>query len=242
MKLWLKRAAAIVLVAAGVILLYRHGKQLLDWPHLYPDLSKAGKANLVYLILTAFFAAMAWISAAYLLLNCEKPILHFLIPAAAFVLLMFLDSFTLTQAVGEIPCSYTSSLKDCREEFDDRSFLVDGRILYPQTPAGELTAYAHYEKGDALAESLTRSYEQEDFIREASRLQTLNISVFRPPQDPREREVLCYQLEQRGTVWQVLVVPKTKSVTYSRFCCPEQLPDFAPQPAAPEQTGRANAS
>ena len=57
-----------------------------------------------------------------------------------------------------------------------------------------------------------------------------------PAQDPREREVLCYQLEQGGILWQVLVVPKTKTVTYSRFRLPERLPSFAPQPTEREET------
>ena len=238
MKLWFKRALAFALVAAGVFALLRHGKQLLDWPHLYPDLGRLGKENIVCLVLLVFALAMAWISAAYLLLNCEKSFPHFLIPAAAFALLTLGAYAAMTRAVGEIPCSYTDAIASCREEFDEKSFRVDGRALYPQTPLGKLSAYARYEKGEALAESITRSYEQEDFIAEVSRLQMLNVPSFRPPQDPREREVLCYQVDRGGAVWQVLVVPKTKTVTYSRFCQPEQIPDFAPQPSVPETENR----
>ncbi len=234
MKLWIKRAAALVLIAVGALLLFHHGKQLLDWPHLYPDLGQMSKENLIFLALTLFTLAMAWIAGAYLLLNCEKGIVHFLIPAAALALLLFVCSLAMTKAVGDVPCTYTTSLASCREEFDAHDFRVDGRSLYPAEPEGELTAYARYEKGNVLAESLTRTYEQEDFMSESARLRTLNVYVFRPPQDYRDREILCYQVEQSGTLWQVLVVPKTKTVTYSRFRLTDSLPTFAPQPAERE--------
>ena len=230
MKLWIKRALALVLIAVGAVLLFRHGKELLNWPHLYPDLGEMSKQNLIYLALTLFTLAMAWIAGAYLLLNCQKGIVHFLVPAAAFALLVFVCSLTMTEAVGTIPCTYTSALASCREDFDDREFRVDGRPLYPAEPKGELTAYARYEKGDVLAESLTRTYEQEDFISESTRLKNLNVYVFRPPQDYREREILCYQVDRGNMLWQVLVVPKTKTVTYSRFRLADSLPAFAPQP------------
>ena len=234
MKLWIKRAAALILIIGGAVLLFRHGKQLLDWPHLYPDRDQIHMKNIVYLGLTLFTVAMAWISASYLLLNCDKKIVHFLVPAAAFALLIFVSSLTMTRAVGEIPCTYTASLASCRDEFDPRNFRVDGRPLYPINPGGELTDYVRFEKGNVLAETVTRSFDQEGFISESARLRTLSVSAFRPPQDPREREVLCYQLEQGGILWQVLVVPKTKTVTYSRFRFPDRLPSFAPQPAEPE--------
>ncbi len=234
MKLWIKRAAALVLIIAGAVLLIRHGKQLLDWPHLYPDRDQIHMGNLFFLGLTLFTVAMAWISASYLLLNCEKRIVHFLVPAAAFALLVFVSSLTMTRAGGEIPCTYTASLTACRDEFDPQDFRVNGKLLYPINPGGELTNYARFEKDSVLAETVTRTFDQEGFISESSRLRTLGVSAFRPPQDPREREVLCYQLEQGGVLWQVLVVPKTKTVTYSRFRLPEQLPSFAPQPSEPE--------
>ena len=235
MKLWIKRGLAVALIAGAVILLFQHLRQLLDWPHLYPDLRMAGVKNLVFLALTLLAVALAWISASYMLLNCEKKILHFLIPAAVFALLIFAARFSLTRVVGEIPCSFTDSLASCREEFDDESFRVEGRPLYPLFPSGELTSYARFEKGEVLADSIVRTYEPEQFVVEAARVRTLKLSSFRPPQDPREREVVCYQIEKNGTIWQVLVVPKTKTVTYSRFRCPEQLPTFAPQPQEREE-------
>ena len=234
MKLWIKRAAALILIIGGAVLLIRHGKQLLDWPHLYPDTGRIGLGNLVFFGLMLLAGALAWISGAYMLLNCEKGIVHFLIPAGAFALLMFLGSLCMTRAVGEIPCTYTSSLAACREEMESADFQVDGRPLYPVVPGGELTGYARYEKGNVLAETVTRTYDQEGFVNEADRLRTLNIAAFRPPQDYREREILCYEVEQGGILWQVLVVPKTKTVTYSRFRHPERLPSFAPQPTERE--------
>lgn len=235
MKLWFKRAVGLAMIAAALILLASHAKALLDWPHFYPDLGQVHLANLLFLALMLFALALAWISAAYLLLNCQKQILHFLIPAASFCLMIFVAWVSMTHAVGQIPCSYTDDPTACREEFRSGSFSVDGRALYPPFPSGELTSYARYEKGEVLAETLTRSYELEQFNAEAARVKALDLSVFRPEQDPREREVLCYQLVQGGTVWQVLVVPKTKTVTYSRFRHPEQLPSFAPQPSEEEQ-------
>ena len=230
MKIWIKRAAGLAIIAAGVVLFVRHVLGLLDWPHLYPDLRQFGLTNVLLLGLTLLLAAFAWIAGAYLLLNAEKKIPHQLIPAAAFIVLLTLAGLCATGAVGEIPCSYTTSLAACREEFDAGSFRVRGKPLYPGYAMGELTAYARYEKGEVLAESVTRTYDQEGFANEAARLEALRLSGFRFSQDPRERESTCYELRLGNSLWQVLLVPKTKTVTYSRFNGAEELPSFAPQP------------
>ena len=233
MKLWAKRIGAGLLVLAGVILYLSHLRQLLDWPHLYPDLGEFGTTNLLYLGLTLLLFGGAWISAAYLLLNTKLRMLRLLLPAAAFVLLLTLSGMCLTRGVGEIPCSYTSSLAACREEFDPASFRVRGKSLYQGFLTGELSAYAKYEKGEVLAESVTRSFDQDEFNGEAARLAALGLESFHPKQDTRERESSCYELRLGDTLWQVLVVPKTKTVTYSRFNRPDQLPSFAPHPTEP---------
>ena len=230
---WIKRILAAALVIAGAVLFVRHAAQLLDWPHLYPDLGELGKRNLLYLGLTLLTAAAAWISAAYLVLNAGGKALRLLLPAAAFVLLLTLSGLCFTEAVGEIPCTYTTSLASCREEFDPQSFRVRGTPLYPDLPQGELTDYARYEKGEVLAERIVRTYDQDGFTAEAARLARLGLSSFRPPQDPREREITCYELRLGDAVWQVLLVPKTKTVTYSRFNRADQLPSFTPQPTEP---------
>lgn len=230
MKIWIKRALGAALIVAGAVFFVRHILKLLDWPHLYPDLRELGLTNVLFLGLTLLLAALAWIAGAYLLLNAEKKIPHQLIPAAAFILLLTLAGLTATRAVGEIPCSYTTSLAACREEFDSGAFRVRGKPLYPGYPMGELTGYARYEKGEVLAESVTRTYEQDGFVNEAARLEALGISGFRFSQDPRERESTCYELRVGDSLWQVLLVPKTKTVTYSRFNRAEELPAFAPQP------------
>lgn len=236
MKRWAKRIGAAALVLAGVLLYLRHLLQLLDWPHLYPDLGQLSMTNILFLGLTLLLLGLAWISAAYLLLNTKLGVLRLLVPAAAFVLLLTLSGLCLTRGVGEIPCSYTKSLAVCREEFDPQSFRIRGRSLYQGFLTGELSGYAKYEKGEVLAEAVTRSFDQDEFNGEAARLANLGLDAFRPKQDPREREIVCYELRMGDTLWQVLVVPKTKSVTYSRFHLPERLPSFAPQPttAAPE--------
>lgn len=233
MKLWVKRVGSAVLVIAGLLLFLRHAKQLLSWPHLYPDLGQLGFSNLLFAGLTLLFAAFAWIAAAYLLLNARDRVLYLLVPAAAFVLLLTLSGLCMTQAVGEVPCSYTSSLAACREEFQERSFRVRGKPLYPVGPAGELTEYARYEKGDVLAETVTRSYDQEAFTEESRRLATLGVDATELFMDPRERPATLYELQLGDTLWQVLLVPKTKTVTYSRFNQAAQLPSFAPQPTQP---------
>jgi uncharacterized membrane protein YhdT len=229
-KIWIKRLAALALVLAGTGLLIRHAVELLDWPHLYPDLGQAGKENLLFFGLTLLAVAFAWIAAAYLLLNAEKGILHQLIPAAAFILLLTLGGLCLTRAVGEIPCTYTTALSSCREEFNGQTLRVRGTSLYPEEPAGELTDYARYEKGEVLAETVTRTYDQDGFALEAARLRSLGLDAFQPEQDTRERPITCYEVRVGDTLWQVLVVPKTKTVTYSRFNYPDRLPSFAPQP------------
>lgn len=236
MKTWIKRILAAALVLGGTALFVRHICQLLDWPHLYPDLSQFGKENLLFLGLTLLTAAFAYIAACYLLLNADGRILGLLVPTAAFVLLLTLSGYCVTRAVGEVPCSYTNSLAACREEFDEHSFRVRGKPLYPGYPMGKLTEYARYEKGEVLVESLTRTYDQEGFINESARLAAMDLPSFRPPQDPREREITCYEIRQGDTLWQVLVVPKTKTVTYSRFNFPDRLPSFAPQPTVPQTT------
>ena len=230
MNTWIKRAGAAVIVAAGVVLLIRHAARLLDWRHLYPDLGQIGLTNLIFLGLTLLALAFAWISAAYLLLNAKERILRLLLPAAAFILLMTLCGLCMTRAVGEIPCSYTSSLSACREEFDGQSFRVRGKPLYPESLNGELTAYARYEKGETLAETVTRSFDQDGFSAERDRLAALGLEGTQYFPDPRERPNTLYELRIGDTLWQVLLVPKTKTVTYSRFNCADELPGFAPQP------------
>jgi len=239
MKTWIKRILAAALVLAGAVLFIRHIRQLLDWPHLYPDLGQFGKENMLFLGLTLLTLCFSFIAAAYLLLNADGKVLGLLVPAAAFVLLLTLSGYCAGRAVGEMPCSYTSSLAACREEFDEHNFRVRGKPLYPGYPLGKLTGYARYEKGEVLAESLTRSYDQEGFVNESARLAAMELPSFRPPQDPREREVTCYELSLGDTLWQVLVVPKTKTVTYSRFNYPDQLPSFAPQPTQPQSSPAA---
>lgn len=234
MYTWLKRIGGAALVIAGLVLFVRHLRQLLDWTHLYPDLGRLSMSNILLLGLTLLFVAFAWIAGAYLLLNAEKPLPHQLIPAAAFVLLLTLGGLCLTGAVGEIPCSYTASLAAYREDFDPQSFRVRGHSLYPGYALGELTAYSRYEKGEALAESVTRSYDQDGFNAERSRLATLDVPSTEFYMDLRERPSTLYELRLGDTLWQVLLVPNTKTVTYSRFNCPEQLPSFAPQPTVPE--------
>ncbi len=236
MKLWAKRVGASALVLAGVVLYLRHLLQLLDWPHLYPDLSQFGKQNLLFLGLTLLLLGFAWIAACYLLLNTKLRILRLLLPAAAFVLLLTLSGLCLTRGVGEIPCSYTSSLAVCREEFDPAAFRVRGKSLYQGFLTGELSGYAKYEKGEVLAESVTRSFDQDEFTGEARRLAALGLESFRPASDSRERELTCYELRLGDLLWQVLLVPKTKTVTYSRFSRAAELPSFAPQPTEPAKT------
>ena len=240
MKTWIKRAGAGLIVALGAVLLLRHLAQLLNWKHLYPDLGKMGLSNLIFLGLSLLTLASAWISAAYLLLNAKERVLRLLIPAAAFVLLMTLCGFCMTRAVGEIPCSYTSSLSACREEFDSSSFRIRGISLYPERLSGELTDYARYEKGEVLAESVTRSYDQDSFTAERTRLAMLGLEGVQFSPDPRERPNTLYELRLGDSLWQVLLVPKTKTVVYSRFNCPDQLPGFAPQPTDQQQAAGLN--
>ena len=230
MNTWLKRIGGSVLVIAGVLLFVRHLLRLLDRPHLYPDMGRLSIGNILLLCLTLLFVALAWIAAAYLLLNTEKTIVLQLLPAAAFVLLLFLGGLCLTGAVGEIPCTYTDSLTAFREDFDAQNFRVRGKSLYPGYALGELTEYACYEKDEVLAETVTRSYDQDGFSAESVRLSNLAVPATEFYMDPRERPSTLYELRVGDTLWQVLLVPKTKTVTYSRFNCPEQLPGFAPQP------------
>ena len=235
MKTWIKRAGAVLLVAAGVVLLARHSLRLLDWKHLYPDLGQAGLGNLIFLALSLLTLAFAWIAAAYLVLNAGQRLLKLLIPAAAFILLMTLCGLCVTEAVGEVPCSYTSSLAACREELEPQSFRVRGKPLYPETLSGELTEYARYEKGAVLAETVTRSFDQDGFTAERDRLAALGLTGRTLYMDPRERPNTLYELRLGDTLWQVLLVPKTKTVTYSRFNQADKLPGFAPQPTEQPQ-------
>ncbi len=229
-KLWAKRLGAAVLTLAGVVVYLIHAAKLLDWPHLYPDLSKVHLSNLIFLALTLLTLAFAWISAAYLLLNAKQKVLYLLLPALAFAVLLGASGFCLTHAVGEIPCTYTTSLAVCKEEFRSEAFRVDRLSLYPRSPTGEITAYAHYEKGDVLAESVTRTYDVDSFAKESKRVKKLGLESFLPKQKLAARETVCYVLTQDADSWQILVVPRTKSVVYTRFRSAEAVPAFAPQP------------
>ena len=234
MNIWYKRAGGGLLVLAGLLLYVKHIHSLLDWPHLYPDLGKLGFGNVFFLGLTLVLAGFAWIAAAYLLLNAKERVLHLLIPAAAFAVLLLLSGVFATKAVGEIPCSNTGSLAAFREDFDSESFRVRGKSLYPGFPMGELTGYSRYEKGEALAESVVRSYDQDGFVNESSRLAALDVPGVQYVTDPRERPTTLYELQDGELLWQVLLEPKTKTVTYSRFNKVTQLPSFAPQPTQPQ--------
>ena len=189
----------------------------------------------VFLALSLLTLAFAWIAAAYLVLHAGQRVLKLLIPAAAFILLMTLCGLCVTEAVGEVPCSYTSSLAACREELGPQSFRVRGKPLYPETLSGELTEYARYEKGAVLAETVTRSFDQDGFTAERDRLAALGLTGRTLYMDPRERPNTLYELRLGDTLWQVLLVPKTKTVTYSRFNQADKLPGFAPQPTEQPQ-------
>ena len=237
MNVWYKRVGGAALVIAGLALYGKHIHSLLNWPHLYPDLGKLSFGNLFFLGLTLVLAAFAWIAAAYLLLNAKERILHLLIPAAAFGVLLLLSGFCAAKAVGDIPCTNTSSLAAFREDFDSESFRVRGKALYPGFPMGELTGYSRYEKGEVLAERVVRSYDQDGFANESSRLEALDVPGVRYVTDPRERPTTLYELRDGDLLWQVLLEPKNKTVSYSRFRLPEQLPSFAAQPT--EKPGNA---
>ena len=229
-KLWAKRLGAAALILAGVIVFLMHAAKLLDWPHLYPDVSKIHLKNLIFFALTLLALALAWISAAYLLLNAKQKLLYLLIPAVAFAVLVGASGLCLTYAVGEVPCTYTTSLAVCKEEFRSEPFRVERLSLYPRKPEGELTAYAHYEKGDVVAESVTRTYDVDSFAKESKRVKKLGLESFLPKQKLAARETVCYVLKQDADLWQILVVPRTKTVVYTRFHAAEELPSFAPQP------------
>lgn len=184
MNVWYKRVGGAALVIAGLALYGKHIHSLLNWPHLYPDLGKLSFGNLFFLGLTLVLAAFAWIAAAYLLLNAKERILHLLIPAAAFGVLLLLSGVCAAKAVGDIPCTNTSSLAAFREDFDSESFRVRGKALYPGFPMGELTGYSRYEKGEVLAERVVRSYDQDGFANESSRLEALDVPGVRYVTDP----------------------------------------------------------
>lgn len=233
MKLWLKRIAAAALIIAGIVLFWKHTAKLLDWPHLYPDYTQIHLENLLFLGLTLLAAALAWISAAYLLLNADQKLLRLLLPAAAFVLFLTAGGFCLTRTVGEIPCTYTTSLEVCKQEFRSNAFQVQGQSLYPPFASGEITSYARYQKGEVLAESLTRTFDRDGFYVEQRRLEQLCLEGFHPEEKPTARETVCYELSVDETLWQVLVDPWNKTVVYSRFYAADQLPSFAPHPTEP---------
>ena len=228
MKQWIQRILALIIVLAGTIFFLSKVKALLDWPHLYPDLGQLHLRNLIFLGLTLLLVGAAWVAGAYLMLGRERKLWWLLVPLAAFGLLLFLGTLTVREAVGTIPCSYTTSMAAYREEFAPKDFRVNGENLYPLRHTGEVTAYARYEKGEVLSESVTITYEKEDFDAEARRLRRMRLSAFHP-KDTRD-EVTCYVVEQDGATWQVLLTTKTKTVVYLRYTDPDRLPGFAPQP------------
>ena len=227
MNPWIKRGAAGVLGLAGFWLLLRHLRRLLDWPHLYPDLGRLHMGNLVLGGLTLLLTALAWISLVYLFLNRERKLWPQIAAGVSFAVLLLLAGVSMTGAVGDIPCSYTTSLSAYRQEFQTREYIYRGVNLCPFHPEGEISAYARYEKGEAKSERLTVSYEKEQFDAEAARLQAMGL-----PAIQLEDEQICYEIRQNNVTWQILVAVKTKRVTYSRFQQTEELPDFAPTPTA----------
>lgn len=231
MKLWAKRLGVGALVLVGLILYLMHAGKLLSLPHLYPDLSKIHLRNLIFSGLTVLSLAFAWIGASYLVLNAGERLLRLLLPALAFAGLLGLSALCMTQAVADVPCSFTRSLEVCKEEFNPDAYRIAELSLYPQLPTGKLSAYARYEKDGVFSEAITRTYDRDSFTEESNRVAALRLNAFLPPQAPAAQETVCYYLTEGESLWQILIVPKTKTVTYSHFIQADALPDFAPQPA-----------
>ena len=78
-------------------------------------------------------------------------------------------------------------------------------------------------------------FDQDGFTAERDRLAALGLTGRTLYMDPRERPNTLYELRLGDTLWQVLLVPKTKTVTYSRFNQADKLPGFAPQPTEQPQ-------
>ena len=154
MNPWIKRGAAGVLGLAGFWLLLRHLRRLLDWPHLYPDLGRLHMGNLVLGGLTLLLTALAWISLVYLFLNRERKLWPQIAAGVSFAVLLLLAGVSMTGAVGDIPCSYTTSLSAYRQEFQTREYIYRGVNLCPFHPEGEISGYARDAMSWAVARGL----------------------------------------------------------------------------------------
>ncbi|MBQ1371744.1 MAG: hypothetical protein IIY70_02315 [Oscillospiraceae bacterium] len=228
-----RRLCVGALILLGVLFYVIHAWALLRLPHLYLDLGKLHLGNLISLGLSLLCLAFTWIAAWYLAFNPEEPVQQLKLPALGFSLLLVFSALFLRLGMGNIPCSYTHALSACKEEFRPENYQVGSLFLYPDQPGGRITAYRHYEKGDVMAETVTCSYNRDNFMAESQRVSELGLDSFLPPQARAAQETVCYYISQENCLWQVLVTPKSKTVSYSRFIGAEHFPSFAPQPAQP---------
>ena len=228
-----RRICVGALIFLGVLLYLIHARSLLRLPHLYPDLSKLHLSNLIALGLSVLCLAFAWIAACYLAFNPDQALRQLRLPTLSFVILLAFSALFLRLGIGDVPCSYTHSLTACKTEFHPEAYRVGNLSLYPEQPRGRISSYRRYEKDDLLAESVTCSYNRDNFMSESQRISGLGLQSFLPPQARAAQETLCYYISRDGCLWQVLVTPKTKTVSYSRFIGAETFPGLAPQPAQP---------
>ena len=229
-----RRFCVGALIFLGALFYLLHAGALLHLPHLYPDLSKLHLSNLILLGLAVLCLAFGWVVACYLALNAARPLQQLRRPALAFALLLACSALFLRLGAGNIPCSYTHALSACKTEFKPEAYQVNGLSLYPPQPTGRVTAYRRYEKDALLAESVTCSYNRDRFMAESQRISSLGLQSFLPPQARAAQETVCYYLSEEDCLWQLLISPKAKTVTYSRFIGAEFFPSFAPAPAEPE--------
>ena len=224
----LKIIQAIVLpllFLAGLIGLVIYLAGVLRAPNLRIELGRTGISSLVFLSLALLAAAFAILGGVYLFFNLRGRLPHLLIPVGAALALMVLCGLFFTVGIQPMCSTYTESLSDFETEFDSAAFRTNTRQIYPPVLTGTVTAYRRYEHGSTVAETVTVMYDNKAYQAELARIKLLDLPSF------RSGEMLCSTVELDGLTYQIRQSGKTRQITYGRYEPPDDLPDFAPQPA-----------
>ena len=216
----------LLLVGLAALVLYSSG--LFTEPQLRLEPGRLNAGALALLSLALRSAAFAVLAAVYLCFNLWKESLpHLLIPVGAGLALLALCGLFLTLGLRPLRSHYTERLADFQTEFDPGEFRTGTRQIYPPVLTGTVTAYRRYSHGDTLSETVTVMYDSKAYQAELTRIGLLELPSF------RWGEWVCSNLELDGSTFQIRHSARTRQIVYGRYCPPEDLPDFAPQPVYP---------
>lgn len=218
---------AVLLGAAVACVLIARGQ--FNEPYLYVDLRATQWRNVFFLGGALLCFALAAVFAIYLMFNADGSLKQLPLPLAAFLAFMALGCFLFCSSVEGLPCTHTTEISAYSEQFSGDAFRSGERSFFPTRLTGTVSDYEYYEKGDALAETVTVRYRYTTLLNaEQRRLDELGVDTF------TEDGVTCYTLQVGFYTWQARLDRDNARVTYCRFEHPQEIPAYMPVPQEPK--------